>query len=156
MEIKLNTFDRAIIHYLTNKEANLFELRDNFKVDLEVLNNVIQKLVSLNIIIINENKLSINKHLSKDQIKSVNNRDAKFVEYSYIVKKTISQSLQEKAKMQVKKFSLSSTDYAILQSMLKNIESFIKENNQSKSNIESTKVFFWGENNYENIYTNLA
>ena len=154
MDYNITLIERLVLESLFNHPKSIQDLEDCTGLKKVVLNNIINLLVTRNIVCIQNQLYTLNKNLNQAILKELNDETSISIEVHEIIAACL-RLHKNKKNFKLKKVLLDQKEEKILQGLLFNLESFLNElPNKKNIRTKNQKIIFWGGENYENIINN--
>ena len=156
MSYNLTILERMILECLGASSKSVQELQDKTKIKKDILNRVLESLVSRNIVLISSSKYSLNTNLRADITKELNNTTSLLCEVNEVINSCVRSKLIEdnEQSFKLKKVNMSEREEKIYNGLLYNLESFLGSLSKN-DNVSEQKIIFWGEGRYEDIKNSI-
>ena len=156
MNYNLSILERMILECLGNESKNTQELFSKTNIKTDILQKVLQSLITKNIILATGNSYSLNANLRKDIKRELNDSTALLCEVNEIINACVRSKLEDQSEQsfKLKKVNMSEREEKIYNGLLYNLESFLSSLKKD-DNVSEQKIIFWGEGNYENIKNSI-
>lgn len=150
----LTTLERYILESISKKNNTIIQIHLDTDLPPKKIENCILNLQKAGWCFIQGKEIKLNLEKIKDQKPSSLQKAA---ELSMIVKNGIKNSINKNSTNQFKfeKVYLTEDDEKIFNSLLYNLEHFLKKIQKKKGSTAKEKIIFWGENTYKNIINDL-
>ena len=138
----------------TTKSMQTLQNKTNIKKD--ILNRVLQSLISRNIVIISANMYSLNTNLLDDIKREMNNTNSLLCEVNEVINSCVRSKLNEdnEQSFKLKKVNMNEREEKIYKGLLYNLESFLGSLTKN-DHVSEQKIIFWGEGKYEDIKNSI-
>jgi predicted transcriptional regulator len=149
--MKITNIERYILESLSKEKKTMTRIKYETKLEEKTVQNTIQLLIVKGLINVKGNEYSINKDLYEKYAKSINSNSNLFREIKKTVENILYRALhkQEHTDLKMKKIYFTSKDQKIFNSLLMNIEDFIKENNRADEvPISQQRIYFSLQDSY--------
>lgn len=156
MSYNLTILERMILECLSSSSKSVQDLQDKTKIRKDILNRVLESLVSRNIVLISSSKYSLNTNLRADITKELNNTTSLLCEVNEVINSCVRSKLIEdnEQSFKLKKVNMSEREEKIYNGLLYNLESFLGSLSKN-DNVSEQKIIFWGEGRYEDIKNSI-
>ena len=144
MKSTLTLIDRYVIEAINKRQIDLISLNQETGIEIRVLQKVLSRLESLELVLCHQNQYSV--HLKNLKVYS---KSKKF-EVMNIMKEISFNSKQ----VSIKKVYLSKSDDLRVQSMFQDIENFIESRSSKHKSVKSKTLLYWGQQNYGELINN--
>ncbi|MCB9092577.1 MAG: hypothetical protein H6621_12970 [Halobacteriovoraceae bacterium] len=158
MEV-LNPFERIIIESLYNSEKTIDELSRELSIDPESLFYMLQKMLIKGFVSFKTGKYSISSHCYKSLKSSLDNKQSQSFEIKTILDSATDGYIydDDKNKLTIKKVYLTQDEKSLLDSLLKQLESFMatKAVKPTNNQLHEKEIFYWGRQTYKDILDHI-
>ncbi len=144
MKSTLTLIDRYVIEAINKRQIDLISLNQETGIEIRVLQKVLSRLESLELVLCHQNQYSV--HLKNLKVYS----KSKKIEVMNIMKEISFNSKQ----VSIKKVYLSKSDDLRVQSMFQDIEDFIESRSSKHKSVKSKTLLYWGQQNYGELINN--
>lgn len=145
MQTQITTIERYLLESLMERSRELSSLRTETGLTDRVLINTLNSLFKKKLILKEKNSYLINKH---NPLLSENKNTEKEV----LVKTCINSSCHLNTSI----YYIDPKEEKIFQSLLSNIENFLRDNKKKSTKMKDQMIFFWGKQNYLRAMTSLG
>lgn len=153
MSYNINLIERLVLESLQNKPKTALEIHICTSLETKIIQGVLESLISKNIVTIGELKYLINKNISDEIRKELNNPMDIKIELAEILNSTFNLR-EESSVLKLKKVHMNEKEEKLFHGLLYNMESFLTGLEKKQENLSKQKVFFWGGGNYGKIINN--
>jgi hypothetical protein len=157
MKRGLLLFERVILESLVRSSKNLQDLSVDVGINQEVLNKIINMLISRNLIITKDKKYLLSIH-NMSGLESVNCKSFVEKEVGELLLNSVLDYYNHRKKedtfLSIKKTSMTLCETMEFNKILNNLEEFIKVvelKNKNRGKVKDQKVIFYGYNIYKNL-----
>lgn len=151
MNYNINLLERTILESLSDKSKNLEGLQKCTAFNKEIVINLLESLLSKNLVIIKNYQYCLNKNINKEIQKELKETTNIKIELNEIINAIYDLKQLNQAQFHLKKFHLSEREEKIFNGLLYNLESFINSLKDTKQPTSHKKIFIWGGAKYEDI-----
>ena len=153
MNYNITLPERMLLECLLTGDQTLPSIKVQCQLEQTAASNILQSLVSKNLVVIKNKKYTLNNELSSSMRQELHSSSDLLIEVSEIlnscVRETISKSDAKPFKM--KKVSMTAREQKIYKGLLYNMESFLTSVSNDDKNIANQTIIFWGEQNYGKV-----
>lgn len=149
--MKITNIERYILECLAKESKTITRIKYETKLQEKTVMNTIQLLIVKGLINVKEDEYSINKKLYDQLAKDINSESNLYREIKKTVENILYRALHKKedTQLKMKKIYFTSKDQKIFNSLLMNIEDFIKENNRADEvPISQQRIYFSLQDSY--------
>ena len=147
--------ERMVLESLTLKPKNIQELSTDTGLKIQLLANIMASLTYEGMVDFSAGRYELNRSQTQEFLKRYQNSKDQLQELKELFVSFINASSHGKSKVKLQKVYLDAKEEAILNSYFINIETFIKNVNDSKKQrplaTGQQKVFIWGEGRYQDL-----
>lgn len=154
MHYNITLPERMLLECLSAGDKSLLKIKRECQLEHSTALNILQSLLSKNLIVIKNKKYSLNSLIDAHMQKELYSNSDLLVEVSEIVnscvRDTVSKSKENPFKM--RKVYMTAREEKIFHGLLYNLETFLDSLEiNTKANIADQTIIFWGEQNYGKI-----
>lgn len=153
MNYNINLVERLVLESLQARKKNISELETCTSLNRELIQTILQSLISKSLIITEETKYRVNNNLSKAIKDGLNNSLDIKIELAEILNATYNLRKGDTF-LKLQKVHMNEKEEKLFHGMLYNMESFLKNLEKKDEKLSKKKVIFWGGGNYGKLINN--